>query len=562
MTVRRDLRPVLALFMAERRGLMAGGMALAAATILAGVALLGLSGWFITATALAGMSAATALAFDVFAPSAGIRFLALARTGARYGERLVTHDATLRILAALRERLFRGWAAPEAARSLLIRPAKLLFRLTADIDALDSLYLRLLVPAGAAVAAALAAGVALGLMQAWLGLALGGWLLLAGFGLPAWAARRALPWARRRAHAVEALRARTIDLVAGQTELVMAGRLGAQLAATRAADRRLMAAEDRLNRIETGVAAGLGAAAAVALAGTLLGVAALAEAGTIGAPVAALGLLIALGSVEPFAGLRRGAVELGRSLLAARRLSPRLTPAPATARPLPPPEPCAVRFTAVSAGHPGSEPPVFQDLSLTIRGGERIAVIGPSGAGKSTLLALIAGEMAPASGVVEAVDSTLLTQRTELFHDSLRENLALADPAADDARLWEALDAAGLGPDLRASARGLDTPIGEGGLGLSGGQGRRLALARLLLRASPLWLLDEPTEGLDRETACDVLERLTERLGGRSLIVVTHLRREAAGADRLLILKMGCIVASPQRGEPGFDAALAGLRPD
>lgn len=562
MTIRRDLRPVLALFMAERRGLMAGGMALAAATILAGVALLGLSGWFITATALAGMSATAALAFDVFAPSAGIRFLALARTGARYGERLVTHEGTLRILAALRERLFRGWAEPEAARSLLVRPAKLLFRLTADIDALDSLYLRLLVPAGAAVAAALAAGVALGLMQAWLGLALGGWLLLAGFGLPAWAARRALPWARRRAHAAEALRARTIDLVAGQTELVMAGRLDAQLAATRAADRRLMAAEDRLNRIETGVSAGFGAAAAVALAGTLLGVAALAEAGTIGAPVAALGLLIALGSVEPFAGLRRGAVELGRTLLAARRLSPRLAPAPAAARPSPPPDSCAVRFTAVSAGYPGSGRPLFQDLSLTIRRGERIAVIGPSGAGKSTLLALIAGEMAPASGVVEAVGSTLLTQRSELFHDSLRENLALADPAADDASLWDALDAAGLGPDLRASGRGLDAPVGEGGLGLSGGQGRRLALARLLLRASPLWLLDEPTEGLDRETARDVLERLTGRLGGRSLIVVTHLRREAAGADRLLILEMGCIVASPQRGELGFDAALAGLRPD
>ncbi|MGL4286053.1 MAG: amino acid ABC transporter ATP-binding/permease protein [Phreatobacter sp.] len=562
MMIWRDLRPVLALFMAERRGLMAGGMALAAATILAGVALLGLSGWFITATALAGLSATAALTFDVFAPSAGIRFLALARTGARYGERLVTHEATLRILAALRERLFRGWAEPQAARSLLMRPAKLLFRLTADIDALDSLYLRLLVPAGAAIAAALAAAIALGLMQAWLGLALGGWLLLAGFGLPVLAARRAVPWARRRAHAVEALRARTIDLVAGQTELVMAGRLDAHLAATRAADRRLMAAEDRLNRIETEVTAGFGAAAAGALAGTLLGVAALAEAGTIGAPVAALGLLIALGSVEPFAGLRRGAVELGRTLLTARRLSPRLAPMPAAARPSPPSEACAVRFAAVTAGHPGAERPIFQDLSLTIRRGERVAVIGPSGAGKSTLLALIAGEMAPASGVVEAVDSTLLTQRTELFHDSLRENLVLADPAADDAGLWYALDAAGLGRDLRAAARGLDTPLGEAGLGLSGGQGRRLALARLLLRASPLWLLDEPTEGLDRATACDVLERLALRLGGRSLVVVTHLRREAALADRLLILEMGCIVASPQRGEPGFDTALAGLRPD
>nr|WP_246088782.1 amino acid ABC transporter ATP-binding/permease protein [Phreatobacter stygius] len=541
---------------------MAGGAALAAATVLAGVGLLGLSGWFITATAIAGASTATALAFDVFAPSAGIRFLALARTGARYGERLVTHDATLRILAALRERLFRGWTEPQAARALLVRPAKLLFRLTADIDALDSLYLRLMVPAAAALAAALVAGVALGLMHAGLGLALAGWLVLVGFGLPLLAARRAGPWSRRRAHAVEALRSRSIDLVAGQTELVMAGRLGAQRAAVEAADRRLAVAEDHLNRIETGVAAGFAVATAVALAGTLVGVALLAEAGLIGAPVAALGLLIALGSVEPFAGLRRGAVELGRTLLAARRLSPRLRAAAEPARLLAPDGAGAVRLTDVSVRHAGAATPLLQSLSLTLAGGERVAVIGPSGAGKSTLLGLIAGEIAPEAGEVRAIASTRLTQRTELFNDSLRENLGLANPAADDRQLWDALDAAGLGPAMRTSARGLDTRLGEGGLGLSGGQARRLVLARLMLRDEPLWLLDEPTEGLDRETARDVLDRLAERLAGRSLVVVTHLRREAALTDRLLIMEPGRIVARPRRGEPGFDTALAGLRPD
>ena len=193
------LAPVVRLFAAERRALMMAGVLLAAATVVAGMLLLGLSGWFITATALAGASVATALAFDVFAPSAGIRFFALARTAARYGERLVTHDATLKILAALRERLFRGWAGPEAARALLMRPARLLFRLTADIDALDSLYLRLLVPAGAALAAAAVAGVAFGAMNVGLGLAVAAFLALAGFGLPLAAAWRSGAWARRRA---------------------------------------------------------------------------------------------------------------------------------------------------------------------------------------------------------------------------------------------------------------------------------------------------------------------------------------------------------------------------
>ncbi len=117
-------RPIVALFLAERRFALAAGAMLAAITVFAGIALLGLSGWFITATAIAGLSSAAALAFDVFAPAAAIRFLALARTAARYGERLVTHDATLGVLAGLRERLFRNWAQPQAARMLLTASGK------------------------------------------------------------------------------------------------------------------------------------------------------------------------------------------------------------------------------------------------------------------------------------------------------------------------------------------------------------------------------------------------------------------------------------------------------
>ena len=202
----RELRLVLRPFFVEQpRALLLGGL-LAALTVLAGMALLGLSGWFITATALAGLHAATAFTFDVFMPSAGIRLLALGRTASRYGERLVTHDATFGVLAALRVRLFRGWARPEAARALLMRPARLLFRLTSDIDALESLYLRLLVPAAAALGAALLAGMVLGFMHVAMGAALALWLVFAGWGIAIVVARRARRPAIRRAHAIEALR--------------------------------------------------------------------------------------------------------------------------------------------------------------------------------------------------------------------------------------------------------------------------------------------------------------------------------------------------------------------
>lgn len=294
-----SLRPVLRLFFRSRAVALYAGIAAATITVLAGIALLGLSGWFITATAIAGLSAATAVAFDVFAPAAGIRLLAILRTGARYLERLVTHDATLAVLAALREKLFRSWAQPSAAHALLKRPARLLFRLTADIDALDSLYLRVLVPIGAALATALFAGVALGFMHPLFGLLVALTLLVIGLGLPVIAAMRSEPAMRRRAKGTEALRARAIDLVAGQTELLMAGRMEAQQAALVRADAYMGSADKALNRIEIATGAGLGIAHAAILAGGLAGVGLLVGAGMIDAPVAVLGILIILGAMEP-----------------------------------------------------------------------------------------------------------------------------------------------------------------------------------------------------------------------------------------------------------------------
>ncbi|WFR81991.1 ATP-binding cassette domain-containing protein [Janthinobacterium rivuli] len=554
------LNPVLRQLLLAQPGKLIGGALLAALTAVSGMALLGLSGWFITATSIAGLHASTAILFDVFGPSAGIRLLAIGRTGSRYAERLVTHDATFAALASIRVRLFRGWSRPEAASRLLRQPAKLLFRLTADIDALESLYLRLLVPAFTALCVALLAGVALGVMQWQLGLGLAVWLLAAGGGISWMVAQRARRPAIVRTRAIEKLRSGTIDLMAGQTDLVMAGRIDAQCAALGQIDRSLAQADFALLRLETAAGAAYGVAGSATLAGVLLAVAALVQQQTMSVPLAALALLIALTAVEPFAGLRRGALEAGRMLLAIRRLAPRLegddvvTP-PVDAAP-------GLRLEHVSAAHAGSHVAILHDVSLHIADGERVALIGPSGAGKSTLLALAARELAPLSGSVHAGRACLFTQKTELFQDSLRDNLRLADPCASDAQLWAALQAAGLDDEVRSFADGLDTKLGEGGLGLSGGQARRLALARLFLHESTLWLLDEATEALNAQTAIDVLQRLGARSEGRTLLIATHLRREAAQADRLVSLRDGRIVGDARRGTPAFEAAMAGLRGD
>ncbi|APO71630.1 cysteine ABC transporter ATP-binding/permease subunit CydC (plasmid) [Rhizobium gallicum] len=557
----RILAPILKLFFSERPLRLLAGALLSAVTVIAGLALLGLSGWFITAASIAGLSAA-AVAFDVFAPAAAIRLLAISRTAARYGERMATHDATLGILAALRETLFRGWAAPDAARNLLRRPSKALFRLTADIDALDSLYLRILVPMGAAIGAAVVAVVTLGIMHPAFGVTAGAVLLGSGICVPIAAGGLARKPARRRAYGIEALRSRAIDLTAGQTDLMMASRMEAQCASVLAADRYTARADRHLNRIETGVTLTFGLVTALLLAGSLLAVAALTEVKAVTAPVAALGLLIAFAAVEPFTALRRGALEFGRVLVAAKRIGPRLTDETLRQKRSAPEAGIALGLQEVSVRHDGSAGDALHAISLELRLGEALAVIGPSGAGKSTLLSLLADEVEPRLGTAACVDATLLTQRTELFQDTLEGNLRLAKPEASDAELREALLAAGLLSDVEALPKGLGTPLGEGGFGLSGGQSRRLALARLFLRDTPLWLLDEATEGLDSATASDVMSRLKERACGRSLVIACHARREAAIADQIAVIEGARIVELSRRGEAAFERALERLRPD
>ncbi|MFK0684586.1 thiol reductant ABC exporter subunit CydC [Ochrobactrum sp. BD67] len=556
----QSLQPILRLFFQTRGTALLAGIATATVTVLAGIALLGLSGWFITATAIAGLSIATAVVFDVFAPAAGIRLLAILRTGSRYLERLVTHDATLAILAALREKLFRSWARPNAANTLLKRPARLLFRLTADIDALDSLYLRVVVPVGAALATAFVAGIALGLMNPLFGLLVALVLLVAGLGLPLFAARRSEKSMRQRAKGTEALRARTVDLVAGQTELLMAGRLEEQKLALARADGYVAASDRKLNRIEIVTGAAFGIVHAALLAGGLVAVGLLMQAQTIGAPVAALGILVILGAMEPFSALRRGAMELGRTVLAAKRVAPQLTDEAKAALPQRPVKGTAVQLKDVFVRRDGADRDALKNITLDIAAGERVAIVGTSGAGKSTLFNLLAGEIPTGQGSVAMLPARLLTQRTELFQDSIRGNLRLARADAGDQELMDALDAAGLGTFIADLPAGLDAMLGEGGMGLSGGQARRLALARLFLTDVPLWLLDEPTEGLDSATAEDVLERLKARAGSRTLLIATHIRREARICERIIVLNQGALIESVSKGTVRFDEILETMR--
>jgi ATP-binding cassette subfamily C protein CydC len=236
--------------------------------------------------------------------------------------------------------------------------------------------------------------------------------------------------------------------------------------------------------------------------------------------------------------------------------APAPVPDPAAPRPLP--AGFALRFEGVHFRWGEDQPTVLDGLTLEVPQGARVALLGPSGAGKSSLVALALKVAAPQQGrillggtdIAELAAADLhvqiawLSQATHLFDDTIRANLRLARPEADDAALWGALDAAHIGDLVRALPDGLDTWVGEGGARFSGGQGRRLALARALLSPAPILILDEPCAGLDADTERAFLTTLNEVAAGRSVILITHRLVGVERLDRIWRLSGGKAVAA------------------
>lgn len=543
----RHLWPILLTMWRDQRAALLRGAALSVVVLAMGAALLGLSGWFITAAAAAGLAGAGA-GFDVFRPSAMVRFLALGRAAARYGERVLTHDATLRALESLRLRVLAGQLAAPHGRMIRIRGAQALNRLTADIDALDGLPLRLALPvlAGAAVLAVAGAmlwalvGPAVALWAAG-GYALGALVLFRAV------SRRTFPVSRRAEQAAQAFRTRLIDLIRARIDLAVHGALQTQVQAVQAAEARRQDLRRQLDRAERWAGTGLSVLATLIAAGTLaLGLTA-AQAGQLEPAFAALGFFAALALAEALGPLRRAAGDLGRMVDAARRVGRDLGPERAT------PPTCAagpgvLTLRDVTLLRPGTDSPVVQDLSLAVPAGKTLALIGPSGAGKSTVLLAVAGlhplgagqislagtdlSTLPETALRDAV--TLLPQRSALMAGSVAQALRLGNTASE-AELWQVLAAVRMDTLVR-SRGGLSMPLGPRGSGLSGGESRRLALARALLRRPAVLLLDEPTEGLDDATATAVLQGVRRVLPDAAILLAAHRAAETAFADRVLHL--------------------------
>ena len=544
----RHLWLILGQIWRDQRSALMRGAALMAVVLAMGAALLGLSGWFITAAAAAGLAAAGAT-FDVFRPSAMVRFLALGRAAARYGERLLTHDATLRALESLRLRVLGAHLSAPHDRMVRIRGAQALNRLTADIDALDGLPLRLALPvlSGVAVLA-----LALAVLWALSGPVLAIWIV-GGYGLGAvWISWRAVggmvPLSRRAEMAAQAFRTRLIDMIRARTDLAVYGQLETQWQAVQSAEGRRFALCSALNRAERWVGMALSLlstmVAAVALALALTA----AQAGTLAPALGAMAFFAALALAELVAPLRRALSDFGRMADAARRVGRDVSSASVTGRPVPEGAvELAVQDLALTRA--GGQIPIIAGLSFALHPGQTVALTGPSGSGKSTLLLALAGLHQPAAGQIHlggvpvgewsepALRSvlTLLPQRSTLMAGTVAEALALSG-AVGEAELWEALRAVRLDAVI-AEKGGLSAWLGPRGAGLSGGEARRLTLARALLRRPKVLLLDEPTEGLDDATARAVLSGIRAFLPQAAILIAAHRPAEIAFADRIVGLK-------------------------
>jgi len=532
---------------------MLGGALLSLLTLLANVGLMAMSGWFIAAMAVAGVAG---VSMNYFTPAAVIRACAIVRTAGRYGERLLTHEATLRLLTELRVWFYTRLEPLAPAGLAGYRSGDLLSRVRADIDTLDNFYLRLLLPGLVALLASLLFVLALLLFDPWLALIEALTLLAAGLLLP-WLVRVGVGSAGQRiTEGKAALRSQLVTDLQGMGELLIDG-----AAARRARELARLSHQIAREQRHLSHLSGLSQGAIGLFANLCMWLIMLTGIPLIGAgemPPVQLSMLalFALASFEAVAPLPLAFLSLDETLGAARRIFTIAHAGPAIQEPEQEPpmgDHPGVAFAGVSLSYRPEAPLVLRRIDLQLPPGRRLALVGPSGSGKSSLLKLLLKFYLPSQGEIrfdgrplrdyrgETIRQRIavVAQQNHLFNTSIRENLLLARPDASQTDLERACAIAEIDTFIQAQPQGYETLVGETGVRLCGGQARRLAIARALLKEAPILALDEPTEGLDPETARRVMENLLAWLGPRSLLLITHRPHGLEAMHQILMLEDG-----------------------
>lgn len=550
----RALLPYLALYK-RHKWLLSLGVILAIVTLLASIGLLTLSGWFLSASAVVGF--AGAYSFNYMLPAAGVRGAAIIRTAGRYFERLVSHDATFRVLQHLRVFTFSKLLPLSPAGLARFRQGELLNRMVADVDTLDHLYLRVISPLMGAMVVIVVVTLGLSLLDVSLALTLGGIMLATLLLLPPLFYRAGKPAGEQLTTLRGQYRQQLTSWLQGQAELTIfnaSQRYRKQMERTELHWHDAQRRQSELTALSQALMLLIGGVAVVAMLWLAAG-----GVGDNRQPGALIALFVfcALAAFEALAPVTGAFQHLGQVIASALRVSqiieqqPEVTfPQQAVARP----QQVALTLEQVSFTYPQQSQPALNNLSLQVTAGEHIAILGRTGCGKSTLLQLLTRAWDPQQGTILLNDMalnsldeqtlrqsmSLVPQRVHLFSATLRDNLLLAKPQASDEALSDVLRRTGLEKLLEDA--GLNSWLGEGGRQLSGGELRRLGIARALLHDAPLMMLDEPTEGLDATTESQILELLADVMRDKTLLMVTHRLRGLARFNRIIVMDNGQII--------------------
>lgn len=554
----RTLFPFLALYRTHW-GRLTLGIILAITSLAASIGLLSLSGWFLAASALVGSS----LLFNFFYPSSGVRGLAIGRTISRYFERLVTHDATFRVLANLRVAVFSKLIPLSPAGLNRYRHSELLNRLVADVDTLDTLYLNLISPFVSAVMIILFMGIGLSFVSPLLALIICGTLVVLLLIFPTIFYHLGRKLGKTAVQSRAHYRSQFIEWIQLNAEFLLFGVLEQATDKLKQTEQQWLNAQSRESQL-----GGLSNALLILLNGILVTVVIYLSATAIHVPTAdnpealiALVVFCVLASFEILSPIGMAFLHLGQVIASAERISDIIDQQPsvqfngnATWQTIKPNQPL-VTFSNVHFRYPQSDEPVLKGISFDVLAGQRVALLGKTGSGKSTIFQLLTRNYDATSGEIwlnfckisdypeEILRQHIVTlsQRVHIFSHSLRENLLLGNPKATDSELIDVLAKVNLSYLL--DEQGLELWLGEGGRPLSGGEQRRLGLARLLLSRAEIVLLDEPTEGLDRETEQQILNLILTHTEGKTLLMITHRLNGLTHFDRLYRMDNGHILS-------------------